>query len=376
MSNPLVCVRQEVYERKTSCGHYAMMKMTTGKIWPALCRGRACRRRECRELYCRRTIKKLGGIEAMNEFHTMITLTLDQKKYPVPQDAWNDITRLWNNLCRELRRIYGKFPYVWCLEKHPTNEYPHLHIATSRFIPVNTERVSKPGDRHYNPKEKPLSELWQSVGGGCIVDARFIENGITQYMCKGLSGNEVYDVISTYVTKDLINVGDYVKKGSRVWGCSRGLKRPEEKKSEEVRFMKSMKVFDENLNLILTDEQIERTIRYETDKASEYTAKMEKKSELTYEEDSDDKGQERKDMAGSCQGGVETRGKEVASDQRRPQKQSQDPEAPQPKTQGKRGNPPFKPIVGLGMRDGADAGGFNWSHHYVPEPLGSRRGKR
>lgn len=303
-------------KKLSSCGRYAMLNRMTGDYWPALCRGRACRRMRCRELYAERTVKLIAGIERLNGFNTMVTLTLDQSKYPDPKDAWRDITRIWHNLCRELQRIYGSFPFVWALEKHPTNDYPHLHISTSQYIPVREEYLSKPGDKHYNPKERVLGELWDSVGGGIITDARFVYGGVATYIGKGFTKEAVKEGVAHYVSKDLLSIGDYVVPHTRVWGSSQGLRRPEKHSNPDVFFMKDMKVFDEELNMILTEEQLHDTIKRETDRLSEYTAQMEKKSDIVYEEGEYDKGQIGEDMAGTCKGGIKEGGQVVASDQR------------------------------------------------------------
>lgn len=219
-----------------SCGTHAMANLKNKTVFPCLCRGRACFRDVCRENYAARTVREIAAIERLNKFDTMFTLTIDPKKYENAKAAWKDITRLWHNLCRELRRIYPRFPYVWALETTEKG-WPHLHISSSQFCPVDWAHVSKPGDPHYNPKERPLSELWEGVGGGCVVDARFIYGGVATYIGKGFTKQAVQEGVSSYITKQSLSIGDYVEKGTRVWGCSGGLKRLEKKKREGIVFL-------------------------------------------------------------------------------------------------------------------------------------------
>ena len=85
-----------------------------------------------------------------------ITLTLDPQK--VQGNPVDYLRSTFNKLRTYLRRKFGTAPkYIAVLEFHQ-NGNPHLHILIDRFI-----------------EQAWLSAAWDAVGGGRIVDIRFVD---------------------------------------------------------------------------------------------------------------------------------------------------------------------------------------------------------
>jgi len=88
----------------------------------------------------------------------LLTLTLDPDKAPTDQgDRHRYITERWNALRTRLKREIGDFSYIWVREEQESG-LPHLHAIVSRYLPQGI-----------------VSEAWDDLGGGEIVDIRKIE---------------------------------------------------------------------------------------------------------------------------------------------------------------------------------------------------------
>lgn len=246
----------------SSCGRYMMYDKVTGEFWPAKCGCRSCLRSGCRSTYAKRTQKRINQDIHLNGLNQFFTLTLDREKWPNADTAWAKIAEVWHRACHMIQRQlnpkskigkaarradnlpFMSFKYVANLEKHPGSEWPHIHLSTSCFVPVD--------EKHRRPSEKTLGEIWSKAGGGIVVWAMQIIGGNAEYMCKQYR-------VSQYVTKDLANIGDFVKRRKRVIWRSRGLvKAVAEKKP--VKFVKGYRPFDKFGTLVLTGKEIESII--------------------------------------------------------------------------------------------------------------------
>jgi hypothetical protein len=118
-----------------------------------------------------------------------LTLTLDPEK--IEGDPVVYLRETFNKLRTYLRRKYGCAPkYIAVLEFHD-NGKPHLHILVDRYI-----------------EQAWLSTAWEAVGGGRIVDIRFVDlHRASHYLAK-------------YLTVDLLLSAP---KGVRRITCSRGI---------------------------------------------------------------------------------------------------------------------------------------------------------
>jgi hypothetical protein len=118
-----------------------------------------------------------------------ITLTLDPNR--IEGDPVVYLRETFNKLRTYLRRKHGCAPkYIAVLEFHE-NGKPHLHVLIDRYI-----------------EQAWLSAAWDAVGGGRIVDIRFVDlHRVSHYLAK-------------YLTVDLLLSAP---KGVRRITCSRGI---------------------------------------------------------------------------------------------------------------------------------------------------------
>jgi hypothetical protein len=119
----------------------------------------------------------------------LLTLTLDPNRIegdPVPY-----LRQTFNKLRTYFKRKFGSAPkYIAVLEFH-NNGKPHLHVLIDRYV-----------------EQAWLSQAWEAVGGGRIVDIRFVDlRRVSRYLAK-------------YLTVDLLLSAP---KGVRRVTCSRGI---------------------------------------------------------------------------------------------------------------------------------------------------------
>src|SRR6266705_2772445 len=140
----------------------------------------------------RRARRYRYGIRAAAEqlkLQRFLTLTLDPDK--IEGDPVVHLRETFNKLRTYLRRKFGSAPkYIAVLEFHD-NGKPHLHVLVDRFI-----------------EQAWLSAAWEAIGGGRIVDIRFVDlHRVSHYLAK-------------YLTVDLLLSAP---KGVRRVTCSRGI---------------------------------------------------------------------------------------------------------------------------------------------------------
>ena len=140
-------------------------------------------------------IREIAEREQLNRF---LTLTLDPRK--IEGSPVRYLRRVFNKFRVYLLRKYGKsIKYIAVLEFHK-NGNPHLHILLDRFI-----------------KQQWISEKWSALGGGRIVDIKFVDvHRISRYLSK-------------YLTKELLLSAP---SRSRRVTTSRGIRLLEKKVSE------------------------------------------------------------------------------------------------------------------------------------------------
>jgi hypothetical protein len=159
-----------------------------------------CKTWPCRYCGPRKARRYKHAIRAMAEGHKLnrfVTLTLQPSK--VEGDAINYLNQTFAKLRVYLRRRFGvSLQYIRILEFQKSGN-PHFHILVDRYIP-----------------QAWLSRAWNSIGGGSIVDIRYVDiHRVTNYLAK-------------YLTKELLMSAP---SRSRRVTTSRGLHLFEGKKS-------------------------------------------------------------------------------------------------------------------------------------------------
>lgn len=104
-----------------------------------------------------------------------MTLTLDPKKLPPNCETVSFIRHSWAEFRVYLQRQFHRPVKFIAILEFQKNGRAHLHVLIDRYI-----------DDHW------ISEQWQAVGGGKVVDIRFVDiHRISAYLSK-------------YLTKDLM----------------------------------------------------------------------------------------------------------------------------------------------------------------------------
>jgi hypothetical protein len=123
---------------------------------------------------------RLSEIAEQNRLHRFATLTLDPSRIPASQRSDRYIRECWRKMRVVLARRYGKsLPFVAGLEFQGSG-IAHLHVLFGVYIP-----------------QAWLSDAWQSIGGGRIVDIRQVGvHRVAGYLAAYLSGAKVVYTLS------------------------------------------------------------------------------------------------------------------------------------------------------------------------------------
>lgn len=114
------------------------------------------------------------------DFQTLVTLTVDPKRFALLHHEYHFVKKGWATLHRWLRKKYGVFFYVCVLEITKKGR-PHLHVLTTLpFIDVNEMR-----------------EKWVKYGGGKQMRVDFLHRNF-----------DTAGYVLKYVTKSLVNMGE------------------------------------------------------------------------------------------------------------------------------------------------------------------------
>jgi len=188
---PIRTNRNKPTQRKPYCGHFTLagQSLTSQQTqYQRLnCKSWGCS--HCGPRRAKRYKHSIRTIADRLKLQRFITLTLDPER--IEGDSVIYLRNTFNKLRTYLRRKYGSAPkYIAVLEFHE-NGKPHLHVLIDRFI-----------------EQAWLSSAWEAVGGGRIVDIRFVDlHRVSHYLAK-------------YLTVDLLLSAP---KGVRRVTCSRGI---------------------------------------------------------------------------------------------------------------------------------------------------------
>lgn len=137
------------------------------------CQSYRCNR--CRNPKLKKARARLAEIAQHHKLQRMATLTLDAKRIPKGERTDRYIRECWRKMRVLLAREFkGTLPFVAVLE-FQDNGNAHLHVLLGRYIP-----------------QKWLSRAWQSIGGGRIVDIRFVDvHRVSAYLAVYLAGGKI-----------------------------------------------------------------------------------------------------------------------------------------------------------------------------------------
>jgi hypothetical protein len=109
----------------------------------------------------------------------LATLTLDGKKIPRGVRSDRYIRECWRKMRVVMAREFGQsLDFIGTLE-FQKNGNAHLHLLIGRYI-----------------KKSWLSEAWQSIGGGEIVDITYVDvHRVSAYLTIYLAGNKIENTL-------------------------------------------------------------------------------------------------------------------------------------------------------------------------------------
>ncbi len=167
-------------EKGFGCGNFSVVGPVKGKPGvfgnkALFCKSYRCRR--CRTPKLRDVRARISNAASQHKLNKMVTLTLDPKRLSHEDRRRTDryIRECWRKMRVLLARQFGKsLAFVGVLE-FQKNGNAHLHVLVGEYIP-----------------QKWLSVAWQSIGGGRIVDIRFVDvHRVSAYLSVYLAGDKV-----------------------------------------------------------------------------------------------------------------------------------------------------------------------------------------
>jgi hypothetical protein len=125
----------------------------------------------CGERRVRKLRKRVSQLAEENRLTRFLTLTLDPARLPAGENSVDYLRACFAKFRVYLgRRFQGAITYLAVVELHKSG-VAHLHVLVGRFIPQDWISVS-----------------WAAVGGGIIVDIRFVDvHRIGAYVSKYLT---------------------------------------------------------------------------------------------------------------------------------------------------------------------------------------------
>ena len=138
---------------------------------------------------------RIAQIATEKKLQKFVSLTLDPKK--IPHDARSDryLRETWRKMRVLLARQFGKSVHFIGVLEFQKSGIAHLHLLVAVYIPQDW-----------------LSSAWQSVGGGKIVDIRYVDiHRVSAYLTRYLTGDKIVHTLSLLPFR------------ARIFSCSRSI---------------------------------------------------------------------------------------------------------------------------------------------------------
>jgi hypothetical protein len=185
-------------EPKFGCGNFSTVGPVEGQADRIGCKRLLCgcyRCMGCLPRKLRRVRTRIAQIATEKKLLKFVTLTLDPKKIPHSISSDRYLRETWRKMRVLLARRFGQsINFIGVLEFQKSG-VAHLHLLVGVYIPQDW-----------------LSSAWQSVGGGQIVDIRYVDiQRIAGYLTRYLTGDKVLRTISLLPYR------------ARIFTCSRSI---------------------------------------------------------------------------------------------------------------------------------------------------------
>jgi hypothetical protein len=184
---------------KFGCGRFTVLGPIEGSLTKCghkrlLCDCLRCER--CRPRRLRIMRARIAEQATKHGLTRLATLTLDPKKLPAGVRSDRYLRNCWRKMRVLLERRFGRTVHFISVLEFQESGMAHLHVLFGVFIP-----------------QEWLSEAWQSVGGGEIVDIRYVEI------------RKVAAYLTTYLTSAKItNTLGLLPRRARIFSTSRGIR--------------------------------------------------------------------------------------------------------------------------------------------------------
>lgn len=166
------------HKAKFGCGNFTVFGPIKGQLGKVgykclFCGSYRCN--GCRPGKLQRVRARLAELAEQHRLRRFATLTLDPSRIPVSQRSDRYIRECWRKMRVVLARKFGAtLPFIAVLEFQKSG-IAHLHVLFGVYIP-----------------QEWLSEAWRSIGGGRIVDIRYVDvHRVAGYLAAYLSGEKV-----------------------------------------------------------------------------------------------------------------------------------------------------------------------------------------
>jgi hypothetical protein len=192
---------------KSKCGSYTLVGPAKGQSWKLahsrlFCKSLRCP--YCRKPKLKRIRARIAQVAQQFGLKRFASLTLDSKKLGNRERSDRYIRQCWRKMRVLLeRRFGGSVQFIGVLE-FQKNGMAHLHLLLGVYIPQDW-----------------LSQAWQSIGGGEVVDIRYVDvQRVAGYVSTYLAGEKIEHTL------------DLLPLRARIFTTSRGIRLTEKRKSE------------------------------------------------------------------------------------------------------------------------------------------------
>ncbi len=192
---------------KSKCGSYTLVGPAKGQLGKLahsrlFCKSLRCP--YCRKPKLKRIRARIAQVAQQLGLKRFASLTLDSKKLGNREPSDRYIRRCWRKMRVLLEREFGgSVQFIGVLE-FQKNGMAHLHLLLGVYIPQDW-----------------LSRKWVSIGGGEVVDIRYVDvHRVAGYVATYLAGEKIEHTL------------DLLPLRARIFTTSRGIRLTEKPKSE------------------------------------------------------------------------------------------------------------------------------------------------
>lgn len=192
----------------SKCGSFTLIGPLKGKgVWLGharlFCKSLRCS--HCRDKKLRELRSRIAQLSDELKLTKFASLTLDPKKLANPEHSDRYIRECWRKMRVLLQRKFGSSLSFIAVLEYQKSGMAHLHILLGVYIP-----------------QQWLSQAWQSIGGGKIVDIRYVDvHRVSAYLATYLAGEKIRHTLALlplrariFTTSRGIQLRKKVKKGN------------------------------------------------------------------------------------------------------------------------------------------------------------------